>query len=101
MKTKKHKPTDAELANDPSLRWHSYGKYETLDSDTHGCQLAFVRYTDCGRIVLATINGLSELPGVVDSLTVRRQSERRQVLHQDMKMDLLRGVIATAKRRIG
>lgn len=99
-KPRKHKVTDAELANDPSLRWHAYAKYEPLDSDTHGCTLAFSRYTDEGRIVLASMNGLSELRDAVCPLTVRRRSERRQELSADMKRDLIGGVIAATKRRL-
>jgi hypothetical protein len=97
---KKHKPTAAELANDPSLRWHAYGLYEPLDSDLHSEKAAFIRYDD-GRIVLGSINDLAELPDTFDPVTVRRQQERKQNLSQDMRQDILTAVIAVAKRRLG
>lgn len=63
----------AEIANDPSLRWCPYRQWEALRSDVHGETLRFVRYED-GKVRLATLNGIRELPDLVGPLTVRRPS---------------------------
>jgi hypothetical protein len=68
---RKHLPTDAELANDPSLRFCPYRPYETVWSDTHGQELRFLRYQE-DAVVLASLNGMGELPGAVPALSIRR-----------------------------
>lgn len=69
-KTRKHLTPPEQLANDPSLKWNAYKKWEALWSDSHGETLRFARY-EGDRIVLATLN-IADLPGTVDPLSVRR-----------------------------
>lgn len=67
----KRKPNPDELANDPSLRWSPYSKWELVWSDAHNDQLRFVGYEE-GGVRLATVNGIANLPGLVSPLSIRR-----------------------------
>ena len=69
--TKKSKRPEAEIANDPSLKWTPYSKWEALWSDTHGVALRFLGYTDCGKIRLGSLNAIEEV-ATVNPLSVRR-----------------------------
>lgn len=71
-KQQKHKPTEAELANDPSLKWTPYQHYETVWSDAHGRLVRFVNYY-MEKVCLADLDTLAPLDGLFDSLTIRRQ----------------------------
>jgi hypothetical protein len=57
------------------LRFCAYRPYETVWSDTHGQELRFLRYAG-DAVVLATLNGMGELPGTVPALSVRRLTAR-------------------------
>lgn len=74
-KPKKRIPTSVEIANDPSLRWFPYRMWELVYSDATGELLRFVRY-EGDAVVLATVNGMAELPGTVGFLTVRRPTAK-------------------------
>ena len=74
-KPKKYVPTEEELANDPSLMWVPYRRWEPIWSDDHGANLRFVEYV--GDLVkLASLDGISELPGLVKKLGIRRLTSR-------------------------
>lgn len=68
-----HTPTEAEVTNDPSLRWVCYRPMELVWSDTHAALRRFVRY-EGEQVRLASYPmGIIEGPeGLVDALTVRR-----------------------------
>jgi hypothetical protein len=68
---KKRQITAAELANDPSLRWHLYNYGEALWSDGHKAELRFVGY-EGDKVRLATLDGIRPLPAAVPCLSVRR-----------------------------
>ena len=70
---KHRRSTAEEIVNDPSLRWCAYRYGELVHSDAHAAQVRFVRY-ERGKIRVATLNGISNLPGLVDPLKVRRPS---------------------------
>mgnify|MGYP001558571523 CR=1 FL=1 len=72
MKTATH--TELEIANDPSLRWCNYRRWETVYSDVHQAEVRFVRYEGDGKIRLASLDGIAELPETVEPLQVRRAS---------------------------
>lgn len=71
--------TPAHVRNDPSLRWVGYRYGEVLYSDTHQTYLRFSRYDhkDPSRVVLASMNGIADLPGTVDEFTVRRDTAQK------------------------
>ncbi len=71
VKPKKHKLSEAELANDPSLRWCGYRRMELVWSDTHKTEMRFVEYTPCGGVRLANFV-LGVVDGVFDVLSIRR-----------------------------
>jgi hypothetical protein len=81
-KKRKQKPVDPkkriasseEVANDGSLRWSAYRKYEVVWSDRHQEALRFSHYARNGEIVLASLNGMAEMPGTVPTLSIRRLS---------------------------
>lgn len=61
--------------NDPSLKYHSkYLKYELLYSDVHGGNVRFVRYAGGDNVVVATVDGMAEMPATVPLSSVRRAS---------------------------
>ena len=61
--------------NDPSLKYHSkYLKYELLYSDSHGGNVRFLRYADADNVVVASVDGMAELPGTFPLASVRRAS---------------------------
>lgn len=69
---RKRKPSEAELANDPSLRWNPDYKWgEVLLSDTHGECLRF-HSRDGYMLYLAMLGGITKLPDPVHMLSVRR-----------------------------
>lgn len=68
----KHIPTDQELANDPSLKWACYRKWEAVWSDSHNTVVRFCRYEECGNIRVAGLNTIGELPELVHPLNIRR-----------------------------
>lgn len=64
--------TQEEITNDYSLKWHfPYRHGEALWSDTHQQMLRYIRH-EGEYVVLATLNGIAELPKPVHKLTVRR-----------------------------
>jgi hypothetical protein len=65
------KPTEAELANDPSLRYWAYRRGELLWSDQHQEYLRFDGYTPDGGVRLLS-RALADLPGAVRADQVRR-----------------------------
>lgn len=74
-KPKKIEYTEAELANDPSLKWCPYREAEAVWSDLHRTDVRFLRYEE-GKVRLATIDGISPLPDLVERTQVRRASSR-------------------------
>ena len=71
--TARHTPTDAELTNDPSLKWTRYAKWELLYSDAFDDLVRFVDYTSEGLVRVATVNSMCEFEGIaLDPLSVRR-----------------------------
>lgn len=68
------KPTfsTVQLTNDPSLRWCPYRYGEVVYSDSHEKELRFLGYADNANVRLGTINGIAEIAGHVNELTVRR-----------------------------
>ncbi len=71
VKPKKHQPSPAELANDPSLKYCPYRRMELVWSDTFKAEMRFVEYVPCGKIRLANFS-MGEVSGLYDPLTVRR-----------------------------
>ena len=69
---KKPRYTAAQLANDPSLRWCPYRRWESLWSDVHQADMRFVRYEGDGMVRLATLDAIAELPELVREDQVRR-----------------------------
>ena len=74
--------THEELANDPSLRWSSYQKYEIVWSDSHHQDLRFVQYEN-GLVRLSTINAMDNLPDLVDKLSIRRNCSEVVMSQED------------------
>jgi hypothetical protein len=72
----KHRPTPAELASDPTLRWWPYRRGELLWSDYHRDYLRFGGYTP-ERGVRLLSRALAELPGEVRADRVRRPGAGR------------------------
>lgn len=75
-KPRKHVPSAAELANDPSLRWCPYRKFELVWSDTHQTEMRFVEYLTGGKVTLATEAGMAVVEGSYDALSIRRCTAR-------------------------
>ena len=73
----KRKLSEGILTNDPSLRWSAYGKWELVYSDVHQEPMRFVCY-DQDRIRLATVNGMAELPDLVEQHQIRRLSVQEE-----------------------
>ena len=71
-KQKKHKPGEAELRNDPSLRFCPYRKWETVWSDAHNVEVRFMAYV--GDQVQVADLVMAPLPGYVPILSIRRPS---------------------------
>ena len=73
MKTKKHKPSQEQILNDPSLRWHPYYLWgELVFSDIHKKVLRFFGYKEGDKAELATVHGIDPLPEFVSLLSIRR-----------------------------
>jgi len=60
-----------ELANDPSLEWNEYRKYELLESDSHGHLVRFLARAPDGSICVTNL-ACGPYPGSVPALSVRR-----------------------------
>lgn len=81
MPAKKKKPSKPEvftpgpehLANDPSLRWVTYRKMESVWSDAHSCIMRFIS-VEGGLFCLATEAGGKVVDGLVNPLSVRRST---------------------------
>lgn len=95
---KKHKPTQAEITNDPSIRWTPYKKWEVVESDTYGL-VRFSGYAADGSVELTTLLGMGQIAGSVQSTTIRRPTPRAQV-NSDERTAVLHTAIATAKYRL-
>ena len=83
--------TEAELINDPSLRWCPYRRWELLWSDLHQTEVRFLEYRG-DLVAVATLNGIAPYPEPHPTrLQVRRKSaherealtdaEKRRVLN--------------------
>lgn len=72
---KKRKPTEGELANDPSLRWCGYRRFELVWSDTHKTEMRFVEYLPNGKVRLANMM-LGIIPGEYNASSIRRPTAR-------------------------
>lgn len=68
---RKHAPSEAELQNDPSLRYTPYRSGELVYSDDHEQVMRFLEYAG-DKIRLATVNALTPLSTLVKKLSVRR-----------------------------
>lgn len=95
---KKRKPTEAELANDPSLRWNDYKWGEILEVDGQE-SLRFLR-RDANKIVMASVNGIKEI-GAFAVLSVRRPLFETTTITQTEKEAALNGMIAAFDQRNG
>jgi hypothetical protein len=68
--------SNAELDNDPSLRWAPrYTRGEAVHSDAHGTTVRFGSYNDDGTVSLLNLV-LGPLPGTFARTSVRRVSAR-------------------------
>ena len=65
--------SQAELRNDPSLKWCEYRFGEMLWSDIHQTEVRFARYEE-ELVRVCSLNGIEELPDLVSSVWVRRPS---------------------------
>ena len=81
---KKHRPTEAELINDPSLRWTKYQYGEALECDHFTEQVRFWKYTAEGRIKLKTLV-LAEMGDDYDPLLIRRPKFKMEPMNQEDK----------------
>lgn len=95
-KANKRKHSTEELVNDPSLRFCGYRPFEAIYSDSHGCEMRFVRYHDDAHVVLATINGMAETGGVFSVLSIRRASVQEGYSARLSEMDR-QGILAEQK----
>ena len=68
---RKRTASAVEIANDPSLRWCDYQKWESIWSDDLNQSVRFVR-REGDRVVIATAEGIKEFEGTFDHLRVRR-----------------------------
>lgn len=74
-KPRKRVHSAAELANDPSLRYCPYRKFELVWSDSHQTEMRFVEYVG-DKIILATEAGMAVVDGLWDMLSIRRCTAR-------------------------
>lgn len=74
-KLKKYVPSAAELVNDPSLKWHQYKQGEAVYCETLQENVRFMSYQQ-DKVKLATLNGIAEIPGLFDKLSIRRLTSR-------------------------
>jgi hypothetical protein len=83
---RKQKFTEADLKNDPSLRWCPYRMWELVWSDVHNKPVRFVRYED-GKVRVGTLNGMAPLPELVEVHQVRRPSvmDAPRILDDDVR----------------
>lgn len=84
---KKRKASATEIENDPSLKWFEYRQWEALWSDTHNDYRRFVCYTPSGKIKLAEMDSIADIPGEFDPLTLRRATARWKSEDFDKKRD--------------
>lgn len=70
---KKIKYSDAELVNDPSLRWCQYRYGELIWSDVHDGPARFDRYEGDGVRLLTDV-AMAPMNSIVGRLQVRRPS---------------------------
>lgn len=82
---KKYKPTEAELVNDPSLKYHPDYKWgEALECDFFEERVRFLERLKSGRIKLASLV-LAPLPNTFDPLCVRRPVFKFSPMTQEEK----------------
>ena len=87
---KKYKPSDAEIANDPSLKWHPYCRGEAIISDEMGGDVRFLEYKD-GQIQAADMV-LRPLPNLLSPLKVRRHTIMPNLSDEERKAQLAQNV---------
>lgn len=73
-KPKKRIASEAEIANDGSLKWFPYGEGEPLWSDSRNAYVRFVRYEN-DKIRVSELNSMTEAE-LVEPLSVRRATAR-------------------------
>ena len=93
---KKLQFTDAELKNDPSLRWCPYRRSELVYSDVHQAPVRFLEYAN-DRVLLASLNGIAPLPVTAGRLQVRRPSVMTEQ-HQ-LPTEIRQGIVAEQKSK--
>lgn len=90
---KKYKPSEAELVNDPSLRWNDYKWGEVLEIVGLTGLVRFIR-RDHEDIYVGSMT-LAERPIPYHRLSVRRPVYQPKPLSQDDKVSIVAGAHAT------
>lgn len=93
---KKYQPSQADLANDASLRWNDYRKGEAIISDSHPDQILRFSRRAGDKVYLMTL-AMAELPEPVAALSIRRPESQSTRLSQEERA----AIAAEASARFG
>ena len=93
---KKYQPTEAELVNDPSLRWNDYHRGEVLEVDWPSGKETF-RFIDRDGdwVGIASMTVIERAFAYVHKLTVRRPPFEFKPMTKDEKLAVVAGAHAS------